>query len=202
MKPSGQSRVLLLHCVFGLSGVAALGLQLIWIRRFGAGLGQEWPAVLGVLSAYFLGLAAGSLCLGKSASSSPAPVRVGMILELKVEGIGAEASSIVKRIGFTGSLMYASFLQQELMRVRQAEPGALMMMLMDEQLPKDPLADAVALRASHVGLHYSTVTPRLIQTCHNVGLQVFAYTVNSLEDIQKMKTLSLDGIMSDFPDRI
>jgi glycerophosphoryl diester phosphodiesterase len=128
--------------------------------------------------------------------------KVGMILELKVEGIGAEASSIVKRIGFTGSLMYASFLQQELMRVRQAEPGALMMMLMDEQLPKDPLADAVALRASHVGLHYSTVTPRLIQTCHNVGLQVFAYTVNSLEDIQKMKTLSLDGIISDFPDRI
>jgi glycerophosphoryl diester phosphodiesterase len=128
--------------------------------------------------------------------------KVGMILELKVEGIGAEASSIVKRIGFNGSLMYASFLQQELMRVRQAEPGALMMMLMDEQLPKDPLADAVALRASHVGLHYSTVTPRLIQTCHNVGLQVFAYTVNSLEDIQKMKTLSLDGIISDFPDRI
>ena len=128
--------------------------------------------------------------------------KVGMILELKVEGIGAEASSIVKRIGFTGSLMYASFLQQELMRVRQAEPGALMMMLMDEQLPKDPLADAVALRASHVGLHYSTVTPRLIQTCHNVGLQVFAYTVNSPEDIQKMKTLSLDGIISDFPDRI
>lgn len=128
--------------------------------------------------------------------------KVGMILELKVEGIGAEATSIVKRIGFTGSLMYASFLQQELMRVRQAEPGALMMMLMDEQLPKDPLADAVALRASHVGLHYSTVTPRLIQTCHNVGLQVFAYTVNSLEDIQKMKTLSLDGIISDFPDRI
>jgi len=128
--------------------------------------------------------------------------KVGMILELKVEGIGAEASSIVKRIGFTGSLMYASFLQQELMRVRQAEPGALMMMLMDEQLPKDPLADAVALRASHVGLHYSTVTPRLIQTCHNVGLQVFAYTVNSLEDIQKMKTLSLNGIISDFPDRI
>ena len=128
--------------------------------------------------------------------------KVGMILELKVEGIGAEASSIVKRIGFTGSLMYASFLQQELMRVRQAEPGALMMMLMDEQLPRDPLADAVALRASHVGFHYSTVTPRLIQTCHNVGLQVFAYTVNSLEDIQKMKTLSLDGIISDFPDRI
>ena len=128
--------------------------------------------------------------------------KVGMILELKVEGIGAEASSIVKRIGFTGSLMYASFLPQELMRVRHAEPDALMMMLMDEHLPKDPLADAVALRASHVGLHYSTVTPRLIQTCHNVGLQVFAYTVNSPDDIQKMKTLGLDGIISDFPDRI
>ena len=128
--------------------------------------------------------------------------KVGMILELKVEGIGAEASSIVKRIGFIGSLIYASFLPEELMRVRQVEPGALMMMLMGEHLPKDPLADAVDLRASHVGLDYRTVTPRLIQTYHNVGLQVFVYTVNAPDDIQKMKTLGLDGIISDFPDRI
>ena len=128
--------------------------------------------------------------------------KVGMILELKVEGIGAEASSIVKRIGFTGPLMYASFLPEELMRVRQVEPGALMMMLLDEHLPKDPLADAVALRASHVGLDYRTVTQRLIQTYHNVGLRVFAYTVNDPDDIRTMKTLSLDGIISDYPDRI
>ena len=49
--------------------------------------------------------------------------KVGLILELKVEGIGAEASSIVKRIGFTGSLIYASFLPQELMRVRPGGTG-------------------------------------------------------------------------------
>ena len=88
------------------------------------------------------------------------------------------------------------------MRVRQVEPGALMMMLLDEHLPKDPLADAVALRASHVGLDYRTVTQRLIQTYHNVGLRVFAYTVNDPDDIRTMKTLSLDGIISDYPDRI
>ncbi len=128
--------------------------------------------------------------------------KVGMVLELKEEGIAAEASSIVKRTGFTGSLIYASFLPDELMRVRQVEPDALTMMLMDEHLPKDPLADAVTIRASHVGLHYSTVTTRLIHTCHNIGLQVFVYTVNSPDDIQRMKTLGPDGIISDFPDRI
>ena len=35
--------------------------------------------------------------------------KVGLILELKVEGIGAEASSIVKRIGFTGPLTMRLF---------------------------------------------------------------------------------------------
>lgn len=42
------------------SGTAALGLQMSWMRLFSLGLGQELPSTLGVLTAYFGGLAAGS----------------------------------------------------------------------------------------------------------------------------------------------
>lgn len=42
------------------SGAAALGLQMSWMRLFSLGLGQELPSTLGVLTAYFAGLAAGS----------------------------------------------------------------------------------------------------------------------------------------------
>jgi len=74
--------------------------------------------------------------------------------------------------------------------------------LQHRRLPPDPVADVVALDASHVGLHFSTVTPMLLQTYHNLGRQVFVYTVNESQDIQRMRNLGVDGIISDFPDRI
>ncbi len=127
---------------------------------------------------------------------------IGVILELKVEGIGNEACAIVKRTGFSGTLIYASFLIEELHRVRLAEPTAQIMVLQHRHLPQDPVADVVALNASHVGLHYSTVTPMLLQTFHNLGREVFAYTVNEQKDMRRLRDMGIDGIVSDFPDRI
>jgi glycerophosphoryl diester phosphodiesterase len=34
------------------------------------------------------------------------------------------------------------------------------------------------------------------------GLQVFPWTINELEDIQKIKTFNVNGIITDFPNRI
>jgi len=127
---------------------------------------------------------------------------IGVILELKVEGIGNEACAIVKRVGFSNALIYASFLIDELHRVRQAESAAQIMVLLHRHLPPDPVADVLALNASHVGLHYSTVTPALLQTYHELGRQVLVYTVNDWTDIRRMRELGVDGIVSDYPDRI
>ncbi|MCE7977010.1 MAG: glycerophosphodiester phosphodiesterase [Nitrospira sp. NTP1] len=90
----------------------------------------------------------------------------------------------------------------ELHRVRQADPAAQIMVLLHRHLPRDPVADVLALNASHVGLHYSTVTPALLQTYHDLGRHVFVYTVNDWTDIQRMRELGVDGIVSDYPDRI
>jgi glycerophosphoryl diester phosphodiesterase len=34
------------------------------------------------------------------------------------------------------------------------------------------------------------------------GLKVYTWTVNEPEDIQKMKEFGVDGIISDFPERV
>jgi glycerophosphoryl diester phosphodiesterase len=127
---------------------------------------------------------------------------LGVILELKVEGIGAEAGLIVKRHGFTGPLIYASFMMEELQRVRQAEPSAQVMVLLREPLAPDPVADAVEIGATHVGLPYAMVTPALLQTYRNLDKRVFVYTVNEPQEIQRMRDLGVDGIISDYPDLI
>jgi glycerophosphoryl diester phosphodiesterase len=158
------------------------GMSLEQVQRLDAGNGQRIPTLEEALE-----IAAGHM---------------GMILELKVEGIGNDACAIVKRTGFREPLIYASFRMGELNRVRQADPLANLMVLLPRGLPRDPVADVVAVRASHVGLHFSSVTPRLLQTYRNMGRLVFTYTVNDPADLLRMRDLAVDGIISDFPDRI
>ena len=158
------------------------GMSLEQVQRLDAGKGQRIPTLEEALE-----IAAGHM---------------GMILELKVEGIGNDACAIVKRTGFRDPLIYASFMIDELHRVRQVDPLAKLMILLPRSLPRDPVADVVAVRASHVGLHFSSVTPILLQTYHNLGRLVFTYTVNDPADLQRMRDLGVDGIISDFPDRI
>ncbi len=43
---------------------------------------------------------------------------------------------------------------------------------------------------------------RLIEKAHKAGLKVFVWTVNNEKDIAHMKSLGVDGIFSDFPDRL
>jgi glycerophosphoryl diester phosphodiesterase len=81
----------------------------------------------------------------------------------------------------------------ELQRVRQTDPDAKIMVLQHRRLPPDPVADVVALDASHVGLHFSTVTPMLLQTYHNLGRQVFVYTVNESQTSNACATWAWTG---------
>ncbi|MGD9728235.1 MAG: glycerophosphodiester phosphodiesterase [Nitrospiraceae bacterium] len=127
---------------------------------------------------------------------------LGLILELKVEGIGMDAREVVVRSGFNGTVLYASFLFDELMRIRSTDPTTKIMPLFGDHLPADPVRDALALNASYVGLSYHTLTPALVKTYHDLGLRVFVYTVNDVRDIQHSRDLQVDGIISDFPDRI
>ena len=50
--------------------------------------------------------------------------------------------------------------------------------------------------------HHRTVTSDLMAKAHGRGLKVFAWTVNEPEDIARIKALGVDGIISDYPERI
>lgn len=62
-----------LQSVFFLSGIPGLAAQLAWTRIFTAGLGHELPAVTGVVTAFFVGLAVGAWGLDRPISRSARP---------------------------------------------------------------------------------------------------------------------------------
>lgn len=63
-------------------------------------------------------------------------------------------------------------------------------------------AFAKFIEAKSVHAHYHLLSEKMTVQMQEEGFQVFAWTVNEPEDIQKIKSFNVNGIISDFPDRI
>ncbi len=47
--------------------------------------------------------------------------------------------------------------------------------------------------------HYSLVTAELVEACHRRNLKLIPWTVNTLPEMQRLKLLGVDGLISDYP---
>lgn len=47
--------------------------------------------------------------------------------------------------------------------------------------------------------HYSLVTPELLDACRAKGMKLIPWTVNTKEEIERLRKLGVDGIITDYP---
>ena len=69
----------------------------------------------------------------------------------------------------------------------------------------DPLkAIGPALRLGAVAINptYKKLNKKVIDEIFEAGLKVYTWTVNNKEDIKRMKDLGVNGIITDFPERV
>jgi len=64
------------------------------------------------------------------------------------------------------------------------------------------VAFAETILATAVNPYFHLLTAENTAEIQTAGFLVFPWTVNETEDIKKMKSFNVDGIISDFPDRI
>ncbi len=64
------------------------------------------------------------------------------------------------------------------------------------------IAFAKFIKAETIHPYFHLLNTENTQKMQNEGFKVFAWTVNEIEDIQKIKSFHVNGIISDFPDRI
>ena len=127
--------------------------------------------------------------------------RAGLMLELKVEGTAKQTVEAVLEAKFTDPVLYASFLHNELSHVQAVDPKASLMVLFG-RLPHAPVSRATKLGHSHVGLRHDTATRSLVEAFHRSDLLVFVYTADSSGDILQALSIGVDGVISNYPERI
>lgn len=135
--------------------------------------------------------------------------RMGVNVELKMEGddraayrTGAVVGELLARRR-DESVYVSSFWWSALEGVREQALDIRRAYLFASSPPRPSLiaeANAVRLWGFHPNRAY--VTPELIREAHLAGIAVQAWTVNDPDEIGRFAAWGIDGIMSDYPERI
>jgi glycerophosphoryl diester phosphodiesterase len=131
--------------------------------------------------------------------------KVSLQIELKGQRSGklvaSELLQAVKQGWDLNSLLVSSFDYEELMEFKKEAPS-IPLGLLTYGYPLDCLGIAQRMGVYSVHLHIDAVTERRVEAIQKAGYKVFVYTVNEIEDIDWLKSLSVDGVFSDYPDRV
>lgn len=99
------------------------------------------------------------------------------------------------------NFLISSFNWPDLMVVSASMPKIKTAVLTEKSFA-NALHFAKKINAFAVHAHHALITPQAIYQAHQSDIKICAFTVNDPEIIMQLKQLSIDGIISDFPDRI
>jgi len=74
--------------------------------------------------------------------------------------------------------------------------------VLTEDDPLDAIPIAKELDAFAINPDFRSLTEKNVKKIHQEDLAIYPWTVNDAEDIQRMKTLGVDAIITDYPERI
>lgn len=97
--------------------------------------------------------------------------------------------------------LVSSFDHEQIREAKQLRPEIRIGALIDKT-PHDLAKFAEEMGAWSLHASKRCVTPKLVSDAHRRGLKVFVYTVNEPKDIAAMRALGVDGVFSDFPERV
>ena len=94
-----------------------------------------------------------------------------------------------------------SFDAQALGNVRRRDPTLICGLLIDKPM-ENPTDAAWEVGARQLAPRADLVSDGLVASAHESGLQVVTWTVNEPADMRKLIAARVDGIMTDYPDRL
>jgi len=129
---------------------------------------------------------------------------VTFYLELKeTQGWGFEQSLVgaLRRAGAVDRVVIISFDAEVLSTVKRIAPELTTGFLCEK--PSVQLIEkATAIGAKQFLPRADRITPEIIAAAHGANLLVVVWTVNEIEDMRTVAAMGVDGIISDYPDRL
>ena len=130
--------------------------------------------------------------------------RVAVNIELKGEGTAKPVFDMVEHYvreqnWSYDDFMVSSFNHYELLEFVEMNSSVRIGALM-EGIPLGYAEFAEKLNAYSINISRDFVNKTIINDAHNRGMRIFVYTVNNQNEYDRMTSIGVDGIFTDFPD--
>jgi glycerophosphoryl diester phosphodiesterase len=125
-------------------------------------------------------------------------------LEMKPGGSWGGEHALISALRESGEIARTAVISFDaviLEGVRKIEPTVMTGLLYDGQI-SNPLDKALEIGARQVAVRGDLVTPRLLKEARERDLQVVCWTVNHPAHMRLLAEAGVDGIISDYPDRL
>ena len=158
------------------------------IRALDAGEGETVPTLDEVLDAF--------------------GVKVPFNLEIKrgkegpYAGLEAAALEALAARDLLPSMLFSSFFDPALKELRAQSAEARIGFLVSPRFPHKSIDRATAVGAEALHPEVRLADKELIDAAHDAGLAVYVYTVDDVEIMKRLIDLGVDGLFTNFPDRM
>ena len=129
------------------------------------------------------------------------PPTVGLNVEIKPPGIGPAVAAALALQNAVDRTICSSFDYPTIREMADLHPPVRTGILADSAL-SDAVAEIRQARAQALFLKHTLARRALVEEVKKAGFQVFVWTVNNEADLKRMLELRVDGIITDFPDRL
>ncbi len=131
--------------------------------------------------------------------------RVLLVMEVKQPGIEEHIAHVVTEADAGGDVMAWSFLPNALEGMRAADPHIPCALLVaPEGVGNWPVMRerALSIGAQGVSVFFLGIDERITEDCRRSGLALYSWTANEPEQIARLIEQGVDGVCSDYPDRV
>lgn len=131
--------------------------------------------------------------------------RAGLNIELKGPDTAAPVAVFISRLVSKDwplpSILVSSFNHRQLAELRWLNPD-IRLGALTASLPVDNARFAESLEAFSVHPSLEFIDRAFVSDAHARGLKVYVYTVNHPDDITKMRDFGVDGVFTNYPERV
>lgn len=109
---------------------------------------------------------------------------------------------IVKEKKLSKRVIIQSLDLRPLQYLHQAYPKIKTSMMVDEKQDFEESLEKLGFKPTYYSPYYVLVGKGLVDRCHEAGVKIIPWTVNSVKDFKYLLNLGVDGVVTDFPNII